>query len=117
MEQVSWMLEVGVREGQVESFHSLMRELVEATREKEPGTLTYEWYTEEDGATCHVWERFASSEAALAHLNGLQPHLMRFMEVCEPRGITVYGSPSDEVRSTIAAFGPRYFGMAAGYRR
>jgi len=41
-ENVYWVLELTVQAGRLNEFRSLMREMVEAARADEPGTLNYE---------------------------------------------------------------------------
>jgi hypothetical protein len=41
----------------------------------------------------------------------------RFLSLCTPTRMSVYGEPSDELKETIAGFNPRYFGPVAGHAR
>lgn len=65
---VSWLVEVGVKPGQPESFTELMHEMVASTRD-EPGAWAYEWFVGV-GDIVHMYERYADSDAMLAHLAG-----------------------------------------------
>ena len=40
--EVSWLIEVGVKAGNLDAFRELMHEMVESAR-TEPGTLAYSW--------------------------------------------------------------------------
>lgn len=50
---VSWVIELAVKEGQLDTFKALMEEMVAGTS-PEPGTLGYEWYISGDGGTVHT---------------------------------------------------------------
>src|SRR5260370_26881371 len=63
---VSWVNELAVKEGKLETFRELMEEMVSGTS-GEPGTLAYQWYISHDGGTVHVFEIYADSEAVVAH--------------------------------------------------
>src|SRR5260370_38966753 len=63
---VSWVNELAVKEGKLETFRELMEEMVSGTS-TEPGTLMYEWYISHDGGTVHVVETYADSAAVGAH--------------------------------------------------
>src|SRR2546423_12969493 len=63
---VSWVNELTVKEGKLETFRELMEEMVSGTS-NEPGTLAYEWYISHDGGTVHVVETYADSAAVGAH--------------------------------------------------
>ena len=115
---VAWMLELKIQEGQGENLPALIDEMVGATREGEPGTLDYEWSTSADGTTCHIFERYADSDAVMAHLaNFGEKYAGRFMEILVPTRFVVYGSPSQEVRDALAGFGAAYMNSAGGFSR
>lgn len=108
---------MSVREGQLSAARDLMPEMVEATR-GEPGTLGYEWFLSGDGTLCHVYERYADSDAALAHLGTFGTKFAeRFLQCFEPTALYVYGEPSDEVRTALDGFGPVYLGTFGGFSR
>ncbi len=116
--QVSWLLSLTVKPGQQQAFRALMNEMVGATRADEPGTLAYEWSLSADGTQCHTYERYADSDAVMAHLGNFgAKYAERFMAVLTPVGFTVYGSPNAAVKEALAGFSPTYLAPAAGFRR
>jgi quinol monooxygenase YgiN len=115
---VCWMLEMQVREGRGDDFRALMAEMASATEANEPGTLDYEWSLSADGRTCHLWERYADSAAALVHGAAFGTrYAARFLDVLAPTRLTLYGSPSDEVKAALAPFNPVVMQPAAGFSR
>jgi quinol monooxygenase YgiN len=65
--QVVWQVELVVKPGTLDNFRALTGEMVEATR-GEPGVLNYERFISADGTVIHLYERYADSAAAVAHL-------------------------------------------------
>ncbi len=116
MSNVVVILEMGINDGQADNFDTFMNDMIGTTRE-EPGSLTYEWSVNPERTTCHVIERFADSDAVMAHLGSLQAVLGQFIEIFAPQSLTVTGSPSEEVKAALAMFGPKYFEFAGGFRR
>lgn len=115
---VCWMLEMEVREGRESDFRSLMKEMVDAAKANEPGTLDYEWSTSADGRRCHLWERYADSQAALTHMGTFaEKYEERFLDVLKPVRFVLYGSPSDAVRDGLAASNPVFMQAAEGFSR
>jgi quinol monooxygenase YgiN len=115
---VCWMLEMQVREGRGDDLRALMAEMASATEANEPGTLDYEWSLSADGRTCHLWERYADSAAALVHgATFASRYAARFLDVLAPVRLTLYGSPSDEVKAALAAFSPVLMHPVAGFSR
>jgi len=117
-EEVYWMLELNVQAGQEEAVPELVGEMVGSTRENEPGALDYKYSFSADGKACHIFERYADSDAALAHLATFgQRFAGRFLEVFAPTRFVVYGSPNGQVKDALAAFNPTYMDPGPGFRR
>jgi len=115
---VSWVLELNIQPGRDADFRALMAEMVAATKANEPGTLNYEWSVTADGKQCHTCERYADSDATMAHLDNFgSKYAERFMAVLTPVRFTIYGTPSDEVKAALAGFHPTYVAPAAGFIR
>ena len=115
--QVSWILEGAVKPGQLDTFKTLMEEMVEGTS-KEPSTRNYEWYISEDSGTVHLFEKYADSDAMIAHVNGfMEKWAGRFMACLDVKRFTVYGDPSAPARDLLAGLGPTYLGPWGGFAR
>jgi quinol monooxygenase YgiN len=116
-DQVSWLLEVAVKPGQLEDFRALMHEMVESTQGA-PGALSYEWFVSDDGGAVHLYERYADSAAVLTHLGAFgEKFAGRFLAAVDPTRFTVYGAPSAEAREALGGFGPTYLGPFGGFAR
>ena len=53
-----------VREGQLEGFKRQAAEIMRQTRDKDTGTLAYDWYLSSDGTRCEVREAYADADAS-----------------------------------------------------
>ena len=117
-DNVHWLLELAIKEGQLDAFKALMQEMVEATQTNEPDTLNYEWFISEDGKTCHLYERYADSAATMTHLGSFgQKFAERFLAAVEPTRFVVYGNPNDEVRQALSGFGAVHMEQIGGFVR
>ena len=115
---VYWILELEIRQGKERDFHELMREMVSATRENEPGTLAYEWSVSDNGESCHIFERYADSAAVMTHLGTFQEKFMdRFLAAMEPERLLVYGNPSEEAKEALGGFGAVFMTSIGGFTR
>ncbi len=115
---VSWSLQMSVRDGCLDDARALVPEMVAATRRDEPGALIYEYFLSDDGGSCHIYERYADSDAAMAHLGNFGTNFAeRFMACFEPKSFSVYGPASDELRGALDAMGASYLGSLDGFNR
>ena len=114
---ISWMLQLNVRDGQLDNLRALMPEMVASTQE-EPGTLGYEWFLSADGKTCHLYERYADNAAALVHAGNFGANFAeRFFGCLEPTSFCLYGEPSAELKAALDGFGVEYFPWFGGFHR
>lgn len=115
---VAWIFELSVKEGRQDALRALMAEMVESTRAGEPGALDYEWYLDEEDGRLHLYERYASSDATLAHLATFGDRFMaRFFDVLTPERMVIYGAPDERVRGALAQLGPAVIPQVAGFTR
>jgi len=116
--EVSWMLELNLKPGRENEFSALMNEMIASAREKEPGTLSYEWSISADASVCHIFERYTDSEAILIHLVTFGKEFApRFLELLSPTRCVIYGSPSQEARNGLAVLNPVYMQPVGGFNR
>jgi quinol monooxygenase YgiN len=116
-DDVSWNLQLAVRDGGLDEARALMVEMIAATRD-EAGALAYEWHFSADGTTCHINERYADSAAAMAHLGTFGSEFAeRFLGVFSPTAFSVYGDPTDDLRAALAGFGAVHLERLGGFRR
>ena len=119
-EHVSWVNELAVKDGALDTFRELMAEMVSGAS-KEPGTLAYEWYISKDGGTVHVVETYADSAAVVAHHISegfaLQNWAGRFMDCVDVTRVVVYGDPNAAARVILDRLGATYLSAWGGFSR
>ncbi len=115
---VSFVLELKIKDGEIDNAKALMGEMVDATKANEPSTLNYEFYASDDGATFHTYERYADSAAMMTHLGAFgEKFAERFLAIVEPTSFVVYGDPSAEVREALAPMGAVHMARFGGFTR
>jgi quinol monooxygenase YgiN len=103
--------------GQTDKFKQVAAKFIAATAE-EPGTLMYEWNLRADGKTFDVVELYQNSDAMIAHVNHVVPKLGKDLgEVQKTVSFTIYGTPSEAAKKTIAGFNPTYTTPIDGFTR
>ena len=117
-DHVYWFLETNIREGRLAELKTLMKEMVDATKANEPGTLNYEWTISEDSKRCALYERYLDSAAAMTHLGAfMKNYAGRFMECLEVKKWSFHGKPSDELKNVLAGQGAVIMQPFGGFAR
>ena len=112
---ISFVIDLRIKAGEIDNFRALMAEMVASAEANEPGTVNYEWYVSDDERICHIYERYADSQATVTHLGTFAEKFAdRFMAVLEPTRFMVYGDASAEVREIVGQFGAVCMNPAAG---
>jgi xanthine dehydrogenase iron-sulfur cluster and FAD-binding subunit A len=71
-----------------------------------------------DGHDVHIYERYRDSAEGMFHVQRFVVNFAsRFIGMCTPARMSVYGDPSDELRAGLAGFNLRYLDALAGYVR
>ncbi len=67
MSQFEVRARLKVREGKLEGFKRQAAEMMRQTREKDTGTLAYDWFLSKDGTECEVREAYVDPDALVEH--------------------------------------------------
>jgi len=94
-------------EGKLEEFKRLSAECLEIVRTKDPGTLQYDTYFNDDQSEAIVLERFRDSAALIEHGENLS-HLMEAILATGSVTGELLGEPSAEIRARMTGSGPPY---------
>ena len=113
MEQIKATALFRIKEDKLEEFKQLIPVFISTVKEQDPGTLTYDWYLNEDSMECVVLETYADSEAVLAHAGNVGEHLQKVREVADI-SIELYGDPSEELRKAIEGLAPKIYPFFSG---
>lgn len=117
-QNISWMFELTLNEGQIDNLKKIMAEMVEVTKANEQGTISYEWTISEDQKKCHINERYRDSEATLTHLaTFLSQYAAKLMEFGTATRFVVYGNPDEEVKKILEGFNAIYMLPIGGFTR
>ena len=94
--------------GKVEEYKRLSAQAMDIVRAKEPGTLEYSIYLNEDETEAVAIERFASSEALLAHGANMRELSPAVLATATVEG-ELLGEPNAELRAKLTGPEPELF--------
>ena len=67
MSQFEVRARLKVREGKLEEFKRQAAEMMRQTREKDTGTIAYDWFLSKDGTECEVREAYEDPDGFVEH--------------------------------------------------
>jgi quinol monooxygenase YgiN len=102
-----------VDKSDLEAFKDLVAAAIAGAKE-ESGTLNYDWFSNQDESAFFARERYASSEALLAHAQASAETVGRLAELAGGLKVEIFGDPSREVLEAMAAVGPTLYPFVAG---
>ena len=89
-----------IHEDKLDEFKAVVEQLAAAAREKDTGTLQYDWFLSQDKTVCMVRETFTDSTAVLQH-NANMGHLLRTLRGLADVSVEIFGDPSLELTAAI----------------
>jgi quinol monooxygenase YgiN len=106
MSQFEVRARLKVRDGQLEGFKRQAAEIMRQTREKDAGTLAYDWFLSKDGTECEVREAYVDADALVEHaLNVREAREALFAEFAYDHKMAFYGDPSPRLVELVDKFG------------
>jgi quinol monooxygenase YgiN len=85
-----------IHDGKLEEFKTIAQACIESVREKDKGTLQYDWFFNEDNTECVVREQYVDSNAVLEHIANLGETMGALLALAD-LSLEVYGRPSEEL--------------------
>jgi hypothetical protein len=80
--------------------------MMRVTREKDTGTLAYNWFLSKDGTECEVREAYVNADALVEHaLNVREARDALFAEFAYDHKMTFYGDPSPRLIALVDKVG------------
>ena len=93
MNEIQVTARLTIHEGKLDDFKAVAAACLQSVREKDTGTLQYDWFFNEDQTVCEVRERYRDSEAVLEHIGNLGETFGVLLGVSD-MSLKVYGTPS-----------------------
>ena len=106
MSQFEVRARLKVRDGQLEGFKRQAAEMMRVTKEKDTGTLAYDWFLSEDGTMCEVHEAYVDAYALVEHaMNVREVREAMFAQFAYDHQMAFYGDPSPRLIQLVNMVG------------
>jgi quinol monooxygenase YgiN len=97
-----------IHDGKLDEFKEVAARCMQSVREKDSGTLQYDWFFNADQTECVVREAYRDSEAVFKHIENLGETMAALLGVCD-MDLEVFGSPSGELVEGTREMAPRIY--------
>ena len=98
-----------VRDGKLDGFKRQAAEVMRQAKEKDSGTVTYDWFLSQDGTECEVREAYVDADAFIEHaFNVREARDALFAEFAEGHKMAVYGDAPPKVIELMNKVGVDY---------
>ena len=95
-----------VRDGQLEGVKRQAAEMMRQTREKDSGTLAYDWFLSNDGMECEVREAYVDADALVDHaFHVREARDVMFEKFAYDHKMAFYGEPSARLIELVNKIG------------
>jgi quinol monooxygenase YgiN len=108
MDAIQVTARVTISEGKIEEFEELAAQCMRSVRERDSGTLQYDWFFNDKHTECVVRETYKDSEAVLEHIANLGETMGAILNTGD-WSFEVYGSPSAELVKAAAGLAPKIY--------
>ncbi|HET7279176.1 MAG TPA: antibiotic biosynthesis monooxygenase [Dermatophilaceae bacterium] len=106
MSQFEVRARLKVREGKLEEFKRQAAEMMRQAREKDTGTLAYDWFLSKDGTQCEVREAYVDPDALVEHaFHVREARDALFAESAYDHKMVFYGEPSPRLQELVDKIG------------
>ena len=106
MSQFEVRARLKVREGKLEDFKRQAAEMMRQTREKDTGTLAYDWFISKDGTECEVREAYVDPDALVEHaFHVREAREALFAECAYDHKMVFFGVPSPRLQERVDKIG------------
>src|SRR6266550_1106026 len=108
MRELQGVARLKIHEGKLDDFKHLAAKCMDSVRNKDSGTLQYDWFFSDDHSECVVHERYRDSDALLEHTANLGQTMDALFETCSVSG-EIFGTPSPEFTTAflwLVSIGP-----------
>ena len=93
-----------VRPGCLEGFKKQAAECIRITKERDTGTLRYDWFISSDGTQCEVREAYTGPEGLIEHNSHiLEARTTLFRDYADGHFMTFYGEMSPQLLDLLKA--------------
>jgi quinol monooxygenase YgiN len=102
MSELQGVARFRIHDGKLDEFKRLSAQAMDIVQAKDPGTLQYDIYFNDDESECMVLERFKDSDALIEHAANLGELSEAILSIVSVVHGELLGEPSEEIKANLA---------------
>lgn len=110
-------MKLAIADGKADAFLEISRRGLEIVRSREPGTLSFNPYFNDDRSVAISLETYADSEAVLAHIENARADIRLVEDIAAVVKTEVFGDVCEKVKHTFEAFNARIYRPSSEFAR
>ena len=113
MKDIQVSARLKIHPGKMEAFKKVANACVEMVKQKDKGTIQYDWFYNQRNSECIVRERYVDSDAVLKHMANVGELLGGLVEL-STISLDLYGTPSENLKNALEGFDVTYYEFGHG---
>lgn len=113
MKDIQVSARLKINPGKMAEFKKVANSCVEMVKQKDKGTIQYDWFYNQSKSECIVRERYVDSDAVLEHMANVGKLLGELVEL-STISLDLYGNPSKNLKDALVGFDVTYFEFGVG---
>ncbi|MCP4688710.1 MAG: hypothetical protein GY859_11715 [Desulfobacterales bacterium] len=114
---VRFVMEFSIMEGRASEVKEMIEVLVEKVEAGNPGTLSYEFFFDDQETKVYTLAVFKDSDSFFSHKEIVDETFAKVLEKARLTRAEVFGDPSDQLVRVLEPFSPRVFRHWKGFTR
>lgn len=113
MKDIQVSARLKINPGKMEEFKKVANSCVEMVKQKDKGTIQYDWFYNQSKSECIVRERYVDSDAVLEHMANVG-ELLGGLVALSTISLDLYGNPSENLKNALEGFQVTYYDFSVG---
>lgn len=114
MSAIKFAVELTVADNHLEVFKEIAKEMNAIVLYNEPDTISCKWFHHKGDNKWYLTEKFKDSDAFLKHLDNVNLHLEKLLEISEINRFEVFGDMAFTAKAAIASLGAKHYSFWSG---
>ena len=115
--EITLIAQFQIHPGKQQEMKDIFNEAMDTVAHKEPDTLSFTLYINDDESVFTSFEVYKNSEAIIKNFELSESRIGQVLSVSDVLSCEIYGDASQELRDLLSPYGTKFFNYDRGYKR